>query len=133
MIRKGTSGWPSVQDRPGIYAAGLVAAIVQSAVISQMPYYTLYRYQSAASWAVADIAHSRGMASRSGRAAAKFDTMTHWNYAPKTRAFAARSGTRFVATKIASRALGPIGVALLMYDAWKTGIWIGEKLFGEMD
>ena len=133
MIRKGTSGWPSVQDRPGVYAAGFVAAAVQTAVIGQMPYYSIYRYQSAASWAVDDIAYSRGVAARHGARAAKYETMTYWNYAPRTRAFASRGGARFVATKVASRFLGPIGVALLMYDAWHVGIWIGEKLFGEMD
>ena len=133
MIRRGTSGWPSVQDSPGLYAAGFVAAAAQTAVIGQMPYYSMYRFQAAADWAVADIAYSRGVAARHGSQAAKYRTMTFWNYAPRTRTFAARGGWRFAATKVGSRFLGPVGVALLMYDAWHVGIWIGEKLFGEMD
>lgn len=34
---------------------------------------------------------------------------------------------RYAAVKIGSRFLGPIGVALLMYDAWTLGKWIGRK------
>jgi len=133
FIRGQTSGWPSFDDKPGVYITLGMLAAVQTAAIAQLPYHTMYRVQAAAEWAVADIAYSRSMAARHGSQAAKFRTMTYWNWAPRTRSFALGSGSRFVATKIVSRALGPIGVVLLMFDAWHTGIWIGEKLFGEME
>ncbi len=131
FIRSQTSGWPRFEDKPYTYYALGAMAAVQTAVIWQLPYHSIYRAQAAASWAVDDIAYSRA-ASAAGYNP-KFKTMTFWNYAPKTRAFAARGGARWLATKLASRLLGPIGVALLMVDAWKSGVWIGERLFGEMD
>jgi len=133
FIRGQTSGWPAFDDKPGVYVTLGVMAAIQTAAIAQLPYHSLYRAQAAAEWAVADISYTRAMAARHGSQAAKYRTMTYWDWWPRTRAFASRSGARFVATKVAARALGPIGVALLMVDAWHTGIWIGEKLFGEMD
>ncbi len=133
FVRKQTSGWPPIMEHPYSYLGLGIAATAQSAFIAQMPYHLIYAAQARTDWAVADIAYSSRVASKSGMTAAKYETMTFWNYAPKTRAFAARGGARFVATKLASRALGPIGVALLMVDAWKTGVWIGEKLFGELE
>jgi len=133
MIRKGTSNWPSVQDRPGPYAALAVGAMVQTSAFALAPHYSLWRAHSAGTWVLEDLAYSRGVAARHGARAAKYETMTYWNYASRTRAFASRGGWRFAATRIGTKLLGPVGVALLMYDAWKTGIWIGEKLFGEME
>jgi len=99
--------------------------------VATMPYYGMARAQGISTWAVEDVLWTRSVRAAGG--STKFNTLTFWNYAPRTRAFASRGGARFVATKIASRFLGPIGVALLMFDAWHTGVWIGEQLFGEME
>jgi len=122
-VRKGTSNWPSVQDEPEAYAILGSFAIMQTVVITAMPYHSLYMAQAAAEWTVKDIAYTSATGMQRG----------HYTRYPGTLAFAKRGGWRFAATKVGSRFLGPIGVALLMVDAWKTGIWIGEKLFGEMD
>ncbi len=84
------------------------------------PYVGISQARAATTWAVADLASPVGK-------------RTFYNYFPRTRAFASRGGWRFAATRVGSKFLGPVGVALLMYDAWSTGIWIGEQLFGEMD
>jgi len=84
------------------------------------PYIGISQASAATSWAVADLASPVGK-------------RTFYNYFPRTRAFASRGGWRFAATRVGSKFLGPLGVILLMYDAWSTGVWIGEQLFGEMD
>ena len=99
--------------------------------VAMAPYLKIASLQRDAAWAVADIQYAKS--SRRAGYISKFKTMTFWNYAPRTRTFAARGGWRFAATKVGSRFLGPVGVVLLMIDAWTTGIWIGEQLFGEME
>lgn len=101
--------------------------------VAMTPYWNISQAAAATTWAVDDIAYTKAAKAKYGRLGAKFRTMTAWNYFPRTRTFASRGGWRFAATKIGSRFLGPIGVGLLMIDAWSTGIWIGEKLFGEME
>ncbi len=110
-------------DPKDVVALQLGVAIASSPVWGMAmitPYYGIHKAQAAAAWSVADLASPRGKRS-------------FWNYAPRTRAFASRGGWRFAATRVGSKFLGPVGVALFMYDAWLTGIWIGEQLFGEMD
>ncbi len=102
-------------------------------MVGLAPHWQISRAQAAASWAVKDIAHTRAATARYGRLGGKFRTMTAFNYYSRTLAFASRGGWRFAAIRVGSKFLGPVGVALLMYDAWLTGIWIGEQLFGEMD
>ncbi len=123
MIRRGTSNWPAVQDKPEPYAALAAVAIMQTVAVSLTPYHTIWQYHGAADWVIKDMAYT----ARTGRVRG-----AHMWY-PKTSAFAARGGARFIAVKAGQRLLGPIGVGLLMWDAWHAGIWIGEKLFGEMD
>ena len=102
-------------------------------MVAMGPYWHISQAAAAADWAVKDIAYSKAATAKYGRLGGKFRTMTAWNYFPRTRAFASRGGWRFAATRVGSKFLGPVGVALLMYDAWLTGIWIGEQLFGEME
>ena len=97
------------------------------------PYYQLSQLQARTAWAVSDIGYTKAVTARYGRTAARFRKLTYWNYFPRTLSFASRGGWRFAITRVGSKFLGPVGVALLMYDAWLTGIWIGERLFGEMD
>jgi len=92
-------------------------------MVAMGPYWQISQSAAAADWVVRDIAHT----ARTGRVRGAYTLY------PRTFRFASRGGWRFVATRVGSKFLGPVGVALLMYDAWKTGIWIGEKLFGEMD
>lgn len=40
-----------------------------------------------------------------------------------------RGAAKYAAGKIGSRFIPYVGVALLMYDAWTLGTWIGEQLF----
>jgi len=124
MIKKGTSNWPSVQDKPEPYAGLAVVAIMQTVAVSLTPYHTIWQAQGAADWVVRDMAYT----ARTGGARRG----AHRWY-PRTLAFARRGGARYVAVKAGQRLLGPVGVALLWWDAWHAGIWIGEKLFGEMD
>ncbi len=90
-------------------------------VAATTPYLGIARVSEAASWAVADVA------------AVNVRKRSLHNFFPKTRAFVGRGGWRLAGTRIVSKFLGPVGVALLMVDAWYTGVWIGERLFGEMD
>ncbi len=101
--------------------------------VAVSPYLQLAQLQGRLSWAAADVTHTAAMRAKYGAVGAKFRTLTYWNYFPRTRAFASRGGWRFAATRVGSKFLGPVGVALLMYDAWLVGIWIGEQLFGEME
>jgi len=101
--------------------------------VATAPYYQLSQMQVKAAWALTDIGYSEAVTARYGSTAAKYKHASYWNYFPRTRAFASRGGWRFVATRVGSKFLGPVGVALVIYDAWLTGIWIGEQLFGEMD
>jgi len=91
------------------------------------PYYTLSQQQARLSWAVDDVRHTRKMRAKYGRLGAKFRTFTHWNYFPKHRSFAMRGGLRWGATKVGSRFIPYVGWALLAYDLWSVGKWIGEK------
>ncbi len=111
--------------------AGMTAPIW--AGVAASPYYSIYQLQAATSWAAADVTYTKAMRAKYGRAGAKFRTLTHWNYFPRTLSFASRGGWRFAATRVGSKFLGPVGLALLAYDLWLTGIWVGERLFGEME
>jgi len=93
-------------------------AALQTSAVSMVPYYSLYQAHAAMSWAVSDIAYSK--ANRGALRGA------HTFY-PRTLAFARRGGLRFVATKVGSRFIPIVGWALLAYDLWSVGKWIGEK------
>ncbi len=124
---------PHQYEMKDLYLHGVIAVSTAPiwGTVAMMPYLKIASLQRDTAWAVADIRYAKS--SRSAGYISKFKTMTFWNYAPRTRAFASRGGWRFAVTRVGSKFLGPLGVALLMYDAWSTGIWIGEKLFGEMD
>ena len=104
---------------------GMTAPIWAGVAVS--PYYNLYQLQARSSWAVADVTHTKAVRAKYGRAGAKFRTLTHWDYFPATRRFAARGGWRFAATKVGSRFIPYVGWALFAYDLWNVGKWIGEK------
>ncbi len=94
------------------------------------PYYQLYSLHSATSWAVKDITYSAGVQAKYGKTAAKYRTLTHWNYFPRTRAFAMRGGVRWAATRVGSKLIPVVGWALFVLDLWMLGTWIGEKTWG---
>jgi len=107
-------------------AMGVMTAPLWGMVAFQ-PYHQLYSWQAATSWAVEDITYTKAIRAKYGRTAARFRTYTYFNLYPGTRTFAMRSGGRFFLTKVASRALGPIGWALLAVDLWMIGKWIGDQ------
>ena len=107
---------PEVDPKDKLY---LQMAVVMSSSpvwgsVAMTPYYSLNRAASAASWAVDDITGPVGK-------------RTFYNYAPRTRAFAARGGGRFLATRVGARFSPIVGWALFAYDMWSVGKWIGEK------
>ncbi len=104
---------------------GLVNLPILTAV-SMTPYYSIYQYQAGMSWAVKDIAWSRQVA-KTGAIGGRFNTYTLFNYAPKTLAFGSKGGFRLLALKVGARFIPYAGWALLAYDLWSVGKWIGEK------
>ncbi len=91
------------------------------------PYFTLHQQAARMGWAVDDVRHTRRITAKYGRLAGKFRTMTHWNWFPKHRSFAMRGGLRWTATKVGARFIPYLGWALLAYDLWSVGKWIGGK------
>ena len=98
----------------------LAAAGFQTAAISSVPYYQLYKAHSAASWAVADVAAARAGTTRSV-----------FNYAPRALAFARRGRGSLLLMRAGARGIPFLGAAILTTDlwfaSWRVGKWIGEK------
>lgn len=99
-------------------------------MVMVQPYYQLYSLHAATSWAVEDITHTKAMRAKYGRAGAKFRTLTHFNLFPRTRTFAMRGGARWAVTRVGSKFIPVVGWALLAYDLWLVGTWIGEQTWG---
>lgn len=116
-----------------VFALRVVMAVGTAPIwgmVAIRPYYDLYTLHSATSWAVKDITYTAGVQAKYGRTAAKFRTLTHWNYFPRTRAFAMRGGARWAVTRVGSKFIPVVGWALLVLDLWMLGTWIGEKTWG---
>ena len=108
------------------FVAGAATAPIWGG-LAMMPYWKIHQQSARLAWAVEDVRHTRKMTARYGRVGAKFRTLTYWNWFPKHRAFAMRGGIRWGATKVGSRFIPYVGWALLAYDLWNVGKWIGEK------
>ncbi len=106
-------------------AVGLIQLPYLTA-LSMTPYYQLAQAHGRMSWAVKDIAWSRQVA-KTGAFGGRFNTYTFFNYAPRTLAFGTRGGMRLLALKAGARLIPYAGFALLAYDLWSVGKWIGEK------
>jgi len=107
-----------------------VAALSTSPIwigVAVSPYYNIHQQAARLSWAVDDVRHTRKVRAKYGRLGAKFRTMGYWNYFPKHRSFAMRGGWRWGAAKVGSRFIPYVGWALLAWDLWTLGKWIGEK------
>ncbi len=95
--------------------------------LSVSPYWTLYQQGARMSWAVKDIGYTAAMRVKYGSLAAKFRTMTYWNYFPKHRSFAMRGGLRMGAMKVGARFIPYAGWAFLAYDLYSVGKWAYGK------
>ena len=65
---------------------------------------------------------------KTGALGGKFNTYTFYNLYPRVGAFAQKGGWRFAATKVGSRFIPYVGWALLAYDLYKVGKWVGRKV-----
>ncbi len=101
------------------YEAGAALTLIaggsaQTAMITMMPYYGLSRAHETAQWAVRDTMWTRAV--RRTR-----------SFYPLNRLLAKPSAWRFATAKVGSRFIPYLGWALLAYDLWSVGKWIGEK------
>jgi len=95
--------------------------------VAVMPYWKMHQQSARMAWAVKDVAHTARIRARFGSTAAKFRTMTYWNWFPKHRAFAGRSAARFAITKVGARFIPYVGWGLLAYDLYSVGKWVHGK------
>ena len=96
------------------------------AMASMTPYWQLGKLHAGTKWAVRDTLWTQAVR-KTGAFGGRYNTYTLFNYYPRIGAFAQRGGWRFAATKIGSRFIPYAGAALLAYDLWSVGKWIGEK------
>ncbi len=109
----------------GTAAALITGATLQTSVFTYQPYYRIWQASAALDWAVRDTTWTR-LVKKTGAFGGKYNTYTLHNFYPRLGAFAQRGGWRFAATKIGSRAVPVLGWALLTYDLWKVGKWLGQ-------
>ncbi len=120
------AGFKIPQDKK--LETALYLGLVQSpilAAVSLTPYYSMYQVHAGMSWAVKDIAYTKAVRAAGG--STKFNTMTLFNYSPKMLKFGSRGGLRLLALKVGARFIPYAGWAILAYDLWSVGKWIGEK------
>jgi len=105
----------------------ITAGSLQTSAISFQPYYGLYKAHAATQWAVRDTLWTQAV-KKTGALGGKFNTYTFYNLYPRVGAFAQKGGWRFAATKVGSRFIPYVGWALLAYDLYKVGKWVGRKV-----
>jgi hypothetical protein len=110
------------QDSAALMIGLTSFGVVQSSAISMTPYYSIYRQAERFRWVADDMAWRAKHPFWS-----KIWPFTIHNYHPKLLAFARKGGARAIAVRVGSRFIPYVGWALLGYDLWNVGKWIGEK------
>ncbi len=109
---------------PSAFIALSTAGMVQSALISSTPYYAIYSQASAFGWVADDLAYAKKYPLWSK----VWPQTGHWyNHHPGLLSWARKTAGRKLAVRIGARAIPYVGWALLIWDAWNVGKWIGEK------